>query len=219
VPHVEDWQFVSGQKKHTQDGSQLVSLMKGIGMGRRPSAAVDIGCGDGIIAFDMLTRKRATRVVAIDVLPEAVRAASHNLRQFIEADSAQVKRVSAAHFFRLKSNWDRFDLFAINPPFFASGSGRPNKFQTDQWARHDEKLGLKLWARGARRLLRTGGHLYCVFPTERLSETLKELSVNGVEPKEIWWFKDDLRKRRFFLRAVRGAKPGLVVHFDYIQKL
>jgi tRNA1(Val) A37 N6-methylase TrmN6 len=210
MSYKKDWHFLSGQKRHTQDGTQVVRLMKGIGKGHRPVYAIDVGCGDGIIAYDMLFHKKATKVIAIDIVTEAVKAARLNLESYGEL--AETRKISAAAFFRNKKNWDLFHRFVINPPFFVEGSGPANKNRHDQLARHDSTLSLSLWARGARRLLKTGGELYCVFPTERLSEALSSLSRNGVEPKELWWFKDDLRKRRFFLRAMRGAKAGIIVH-------
>jgi tRNA1(Val) A37 N6-methylase TrmN6 len=152
----------------------------------------------------------------VEIVRSAAEAAAHNLKHQIERGLAQVRKSSAEAIFKDKCNWDRFDRFVINPPFFAHGSGRPNHRDVDQMARHDARLTLKSWARGARRLLKTGGELYCIFPTERLSELLSELTKQDVEPKEIWWFKNDKRKRRVFLRAVRGAKPGLLIHFDCV---
>jgi len=204
-----------GQKRHTQDGSQLVQLMKSVGRGLKTVRAVDVGCGDGIMAHEMLSLGRATHVTALDLSPSAVTAARQNLSPALANGRAEVWCIDAAKFFRSKTHWDKFDRFVINPPFFVERSGRPNKNLKDQWARHDGKLKLRVWAVGARHLLKTGGELYCVFPTERLTELIVELSRNHIEPKELWWFKSDFRKRRVFLRAIRGAKPGLVIHFDY----
>lgn len=212
---MKTWKFASGQKKHTQDGTQLVRIMKGIGYGRKQVLAVDVGCGDGIIAHDLIKRHKATHVMALDRLASAARLAKENLERFGHSDKAQVLHMSAQKFFRDSRQWDRFDRFVINPPFFAAGSGKPNRRPVDQQARHEKTLKLRVWARGARRLLKTGGELYCVFPTERLSELFSVLTEEKVEPKELWWFQDDIKKRRFFLRAVRNAKSGLIVHFNF----
>ena len=206
-----NWQFVSGQKKHTEDGPSLVALIKGIGHGKRPVRAIDVGCGDGIIAHELLKHRKATSVVAIDIQSAAVAATKINLKPFIEEGVAHVTKMSAQGFFRQRKNWHQFDRFVINPPFFVEGSGRANKNSLDQTARHEGGLTLKVWAQGARRLLKSGGELYCVFPTERLSELLAVLSAKGIEPKNLWWLKDDPRQRRVFVRAVRGGRPGLQV--------
>jgi tRNA1(Val) A37 N6-methylase TrmN6 len=129
-----------------------------------------------------------------------------------------VLKSSAQSFFKKSINTDSFDYVVINPPFFKKGSGLKNKNKQDQWARHEDKLTLSVWTRGVKKILRTGGELYCVFPTERLAELLTELSKCNVEAKEIWWLKQDKRKRRFFLRAIKGARPGIVVHFDFSLK-
>lgn len=209
----DPWKYTPGAKSHTQDGTELVKLMKSVGHGRKSVRAIDVGCGDGIIAYDLLTLNKATEVLAIDISSAAIETAKINLSALIEKKVAVVKKIRAQRIFRNKSHSDAFDRFVINPPFFTKGSGRKNKKSSDQEARHEETLRLKEWALGARRLLKTGGELYFVFPTERLGEACHVLSENDVEPKEIWWLKEDLRRRRFFMRAVRGAKPGLKVHF------
>lgn len=213
---MSSWHFPDGCKRHTQDGSQIVELMKQVGLGQRPVLAIDVGCGDGIITHDILLKKRATSVVAFDVLPQYVDAAEKNLATQIARGTVIVFKRSAHAVFRERSHWDHYDRFVINPPFFAARSGRANRTHYDQRARHEGSLSLKVWARGAKKLLRTGGELYCVFPTERLGELVHELSQCSIEPKEIWWLKDDLRRRRVFLRGVRGARPGLQVHIDYV---
>jgi tRNA1(Val) A37 N6-methylase TrmN6 len=209
------WKFLEGQKKHTQDGSNIVSLMKSIGRGQKKVLAIDVGCGDGIISYDLLSLGRATEVLAIDISASAIATAAENLFDLGKEGRVQLMRISAKAFFKQKEYWDSFDRFVINPPFFKRASGRPNKTHLDQMARHETSLKLRDWAVGARRLLKTGGELYCVFPSERLSECLSTLSLNCVEPKEIWWLRQDLRRRRFFLRAVRNANPGVIVHIDH----
>ena len=211
----DHWHFVEGQTRHPQDGCMLALLMKGIGHGRRPVFAVDVGCGDGIIAFDIFRHRRATKVLAVDSVEACCSAAKKNLSPYIEKGVAQVLKMTAARVFRDKNNWGRFDRFVINPPFFVKGSGESNRRALDQSARHEVSLSLKIWSRGARKLLKTGGELYCVFPTERFGELVTVLSLAGVEPKEVWWFKADRRKRRVFVRAVKGARPGIIFHFDH----
>lgn len=189
--------------------------MKGIGKGHRRIRAIDIGCGDGIIAFEILKHHKAIHVTAIDIDNEAVAAAAENLERDVEAGRAVVMKKNAKAFFADSKNAEMFERVVINPPFFVHGSGPANKRTRDQEARHEKTLQLKVWAKGVRRLLGTGGELYCVFPTERMAELFSELRKNDLEPKEVWWFKNDLRKRRFFLRAMRGARPGLIVHMDF----
>lgn len=209
------WKFSETTKKHTQDGPNLVRLMKSIGKGQRPVRAIDIGCGDGIIAYEILEFHKATHVVAIEIQKEAAAIASQNLSKEIEKGRAEVLKTSVQKYFKNKKKFGSFDRVVINPPFFRDGSGPENKKRKDQMARHEASLKLKTWVKGSAKLLKTGGELYCVFPTERMSELFSELSKNSLEPKEIWWFKNDLRKRRFFLRAMRDARPGIIVNFDF----
>jgi tRNA1Val (adenine37-N6)-methyltransferase len=211
------WAHISNQKKHTQDGCQLAALMKKAPP-RRPIRAVDIGCGDGIITFEILRLGKVTSVISLDISPLAIKAMKKNLSEYITLGKVEALRASANTFFKNKKHWDCFDRLVINPPFFASGSGPKNKTDLDHLARHEGSLHLRVWGKGAWRLLKTGGDLYCVFPTERMAECLRILSQCKVEPKEIWWLKDDKRKRRFFLRATKGGSAGLIIHFDKVLK-
>ncbi|MCC6278264.1 MAG: methyltransferase [Oligoflexia bacterium] len=210
-----NWVFVEGQRRHSQDGSNLVFLMKGIGKGIRPVKAVDIGCGDGIIAYDMLKYKKATSVFALDISKEAIVAAGENLQGFVEAGTVAIERVDARRVFGRRQWSGKFDLAVINPPFFSEGSGIESQRGLDNLARRDKRLPLRVWARGASKLLRSGGELYCVFPTERLAELVAALKLFKLEPKSLWWASHDRRKRRFFLRAVKDGKCGLRVETDF----
>jgi tRNA1(Val) A37 N6-methylase TrmN6 len=205
------WTHVPHQKRHTQDGCQLAGLMR---PAKKNVRAIDVGCGDGIIAFELIRLGRANKVFAFDVSKFAIEAAQENLKELILKNEVELACSSASTIFKKKKFWDSFNLFVINPPFFPPNSGQKSKKGHDQLARHEGSLTLELWAKGAGRLLRIGGELFCVFPTERLAECFSLLRKNRVEPKELWWFKNDKRKRRFFLRAVRGGRPGLRVHFE-----
>jgi tRNA1Val (adenine37-N6)-methyltransferase len=205
---MSHWLHPVEMKRHTQDGCQLAAIMKNAPP-RKAIKAIDVGCGDGIIIFEMLRLHKATEAVGIDILSGAIKAAEHNLAESLSQNKVSLHKISASNFFRNKKHWDSYDRFVINPPFFSSGSGTENKKSLDQVARHEGSLSLKIWAKGAGKLLKTGGELYCVFPSERLAECFNVLSSSGVEPKELWWLKADKRKRRFFLRAVRGGRPGL----------
>lgn len=214
---MSHWHHPLEMKRHTQDGCQLAALMKGLPP-RKGMKAIDVGCGDGIIIFEMLRLQKATEVVGIDILAGAIKAAENNLADPVNHGRVQLYKISASRFFRNKKHWDLYDQFVINPPFFSLGSGTENKKNLDQVARHEGSLSLRVWAQGAKRLLKTGGELYCVFPSERLAECFSVLSSCGVEPKELWWLKADKKKRRFFLRAVRGGRPGLKINFETVLK-
>lgn len=204
-------------KRHTQDGCQLAAIMKNAPP-HKIIKAINVGCGDGIIIFEMLRLHKATQIVGIDILTGAIKAAENNLSGPILEEKVHLHKISASRFFRNIKHWDSYDRFVINPPFFSSGSGTESRKALDQVARHEGSLSLKVWAKGAGKLLKTGGELYCAFPSERLAECLKVLSTYGVEPKELWWLKADKRKRRFFLRAVRGGKPGIRISFETVLK-
>lgn len=207
------WEFISGQKKHTQDATMLVTLMKDIGLGRKPVKCLDIGCGDGIIAHDLIKLKKATQVVGIEISKAAIEIARKNLAP--HEGRIELHHISAQKFLKNPKWNEAFDCVVINPPFFKKGSGLQNKTKLDQMARYEEALSVKTWVKGGAKVLRSGGELYCVFPTERLAELITELKKVKLEPKNIWWFKQDLKSRRFFLRAVKNGKSGLVVNRNW----
>ena len=100
----------------------------------RPTDALDLGTGSGIIAITLAVERPRSRVIAIDVSPEALVIAQDN-----------AERLDARNLRLLQGDWltplppnERYDLIISNPPYIAEDD--PHLRQGD--LRHEPDLAL-----------------------------------------------------------------------------
>lgn len=120
---------------------------------------LDVGTGTGVIALMMAQRTAKARITAIDIDSEAICEAKDNVdlspwSDRIECLCQAVQELSHSP----------FDLIISNPPFFENSLHSPSSQRTT--ARHTSSLGFEELICSAQRLLREGGYLAVVLPTE-----------------------------------------------------
>lgn len=121
---------------------------------------LDVGTGSGIVALMALQRNADARVVALDIDSDAVAQTRRN------ADNTPwCERVTAVCSDVAEYEGDiKFDHILSNPPYFVESTHSPNS-QRDK-ARNVESLPFEVLVRSAERLLRRGGRLTVILPTE-----------------------------------------------------
>lgn len=82
-----------------------------------PSATLDFGTGSGCIALALAAKSPLTRIVALDISPEALAAAQQNASQNKVNDRIEFRLGDG--FAALKPD-EQFDLIVSNPPYIAS---------------------------------------------------------------------------------------------------
>ena len=148
----------------------------------RPGDTVlDIGTGTGLIG--LLTAKQgASRVVATDINPAAVRNALHNARRLGYGDIFEVRQVSMEHpeAFAVIGPGETFDLIVTDPPF---RNFKPRKMR--EYALGDENYALlKSILAGARDHLTESGRLLLFQGyREGISLTFDLAEANGLEAR------------------------------------
>ena len=112
----------------------------------RPADVLDLGTGSGIIAITLAAERPQTRVVAVDVCPEALAIAQAN-----------AERLGANNLRLLQGDWltplppnERYDLIVSNPPYIAEND--PHLRRGD--LRHEPGLALASGADGLTALRR-----------------------------------------------------------------
>lgn len=144
--------------RYTSDAMWLTGFA--LGVGPRPSRALDLGTGSGVIA--LLLAARGIPTVGVDVRPEwaplwrETLAASRTLApvELVQGDIAD--GVDGP-----------FDLVVSNPPFFAAGTG---PVAPDPWrraARTESTAPLARFVEVALHALAPGGRFCVVLPRER----------------------------------------------------
>ena len=148
---------------------------------RAGDVVLDIGTGTGLIG--LLTAKQgASRVVATDINPAAVRNARHNARRLGYEGLFDVREVSMEHpeAFAVIAPGETFDLIVTDPPF---RNFKPKKMR--EYALGDENYALlKSILAGAREHLTESGRLLLFQGyREGIALTFDLAEANGMEAR------------------------------------
>ncbi|MEE1148658.1 MAG: methyltransferase [Alistipes sp.] len=121
---------------------------------------LDMGTGTGLIAIMAAQRNAEARIVAVDIVEDAVAEARRNV-----ANTAWAERIEILHCDVNEYHADeKFDHIVSNPPFFTETLQSPDEAR--RTARHATTLTYENIVERAEALLRDGGRLSVVLPTE-----------------------------------------------------
>lgn len=157
---------------------------------------IDLGTGCGILPLVLLFRRKAPRIVGVEIQPSLADLARRNARlnRFASRIKIWEKDLKDLGTNRLKGN---FDLVLSNPPYRKIGSGRINPDQEKAWARHEVKTTLGDVLRVAYHILKDKGRLAMIYPASRAADLMKEMAGFHLEPKRLQFVhsheKDDAR--------------------------
>jgi tRNA1(Val) A37 N6-methylase TrmN6 len=186
---------------------------------------VDLGAGPGAAGFSVACRTRA-RVSLVDIDAQALRFAEESLVMPENARFADRIALCLADVAGPVSDFAAAGLTAgtldhaiANPPFFRPGMHRAAPDPDRARARMLGADGLAPWLRRAASLLRTGGTVNLILPTELLPQVIAgidgrfgALDVMPVHPRE------GAAADRILVRGVKASRagmrivPGIVMH-------
>ena len=188
------------------DSVLLVNLAK-IGA---EDKVIDLGTGCGVMAILTAVKKRAKKVVGIEIDKDVVDMAKrsvkrNNLEDRVEILCADVKDLKGA------VDGGTYDKAICNPPYFSSDDGtlqKGTKAQARKWI----DTTLDDFVKGAKYALKNGGDLYVIYKADRLVELVCSLHQNGLEPKHITYVYPKLSKGvdTVIVSAKKGGKTGLI---------
>ena len=169
--------------------------------------ALDLGCGGGALALQMLGRMPGLRVTGVDVLPRAAERTRMNgslngwVIETVCGDVRELDRLFPP---------DSFDLAAGNLPYWPASAPGAESRERDTARR--ESCPPEALCRAAARVLRTGGRLALVYPPERLTDLMAAMRAAGLEPKRLRLVqKRDKPPCAVLLEGRKGAKHGLEI--------
>ena len=178
---------------------------------------MDLGCASGAIALLLLSKSEKLHMSGLDIVHDAVELAKENMREngleersrIIHGDIREHRRLFTA---------GSFDLVAVNPPYFAAGSGAISPKSGRDAARGETQCSLEDIVSAATFLLRTGGSFNMVHRPERLSEAMCCMSRLGLEAKRLRLVchKAESAPSLVLIEGRRGAKPGLKIEAPLI---
>ncbi|MBI5015652.1 MAG: methyltransferase [Deltaproteobacteria bacterium] len=180
---------------------------------RPVDAAVDLGCGCGVVALCLLALGGARRVVGVDVQAEMVERA----RRSAEANGWEERccRFLASDVGAVRQHLEpqSVALVVANPPYRRADQGRHSPDAPTAAARHEVAGTLGDFVSAAAFLLRERGALCLVYPAPRLTALLSACRGARLEPKVLWLTqpRDGRPASLALLRCVKGAGEGLEV--------
>lgn len=151
---------------------------------------LDVGTGSGIIAIMAAQRNATAYITALDIDADAVAQAQANILA-----TPWHNRIACKHFdIKAFASDAKFDHIISNPPYFVEKTHSPNAQRS--LARSAESLPFRVLVESAERLLKEGGKLSVVLPTESallfryeaferlwLSRLCSVVTVEGDAPK------------------------------------
>ncbi len=167
---------------------------------------IDLGTGCGILPLILLFRRKAARVIGVEIQPSLADLARRNaaLNRFASRIKIWEKDFKDLTTKKLK---DVSDLLLSNPPYRRVGSGRINPDQEKALARHEINATLGDTLRVAYHLLKDRGRLVMIYPASRATDLIKEMARFHLEPKRVQ-FVHSHEKGEARLILVEALKEG-----------
>lgn len=133
--------------------------------------AVDIGCGCGILPILLADQYPELKIVGVEIQEELAHYARKNVRENNHENRITII-TEDIHTYSQKCSFKKNDLVVANPPYKKRGTGRLNPDSGKAIARHEIMLDLPGVIKSAHHLLSTSGHLYIIYPADRLPDII-----------------------------------------------
>ena len=164
-------------------------------------SVVDLGTGNGAVAFIMSHKNENCSLTGIDLQAKAIELARRSCSMngldgrmdFVQCDAAEL----AGKMPQLRG---AADVVVSNPPYVARGAGLTNDGDSKFISRQETTAGVEEFAAAAAFCLKDRGHFFMVHRPSRLVDIFCFCRKHALEPKDIR-----------FVRPRQGAKPNIVL--------
>ena len=172
----------------------------------KKDTVLDIGTNTGALLLyaSMFNPKK---MIGIDINEKALELAKKNM---------EVNNISNVELIHVDANTyqaEEADVVICNPPYFETDPKLLSKDEYKNLAKHEGSLTLENLIKIIRRNLKNHGTLFLLFLTSRLTEVIEELKKNKMIVKKLKFVYDENKEvsNVVLIKAVKGAKPGIVV--------
>lgn len=170
------------------DAFMLVDYVSELVMAPGSKNMCDLCSGTGIIPLMLCDRFDGLRASAVEINPKAAllskkSAAESGLDDRFSVFCEDLKNVK--NFFES----EQFDFITCNPPYMTANCGKMCDCDDITLARHEIACNIYDVFAAAFYLLRTGGCIYIVYRTDRLSSLMDAAKKNRFEIKDLRLFK------------------------------
>lgn len=173
----------------------------------------DLCSGTGIIPLMLCDRFKGMRASLVEINPGAAALSEMSAKESgldgnISVFNLDLKTVKE-HF-----EPESFDFVTCNPPYMTADSGKMCDNEDITLARHEIACNISDVFAAAFHLLRTGGCIYLVYRTDRLSSLMSAAKENKFEIKDLRFYK--MKNGSDFCellvcKAKKNAKEGMKI--------
>ena len=179
---------------------------------RAADKLVDLGTGCGVIPLILAYRHPGITAIGIEIQNKLADLAISN----VLANRMQNRiNVLCLDMRQLKPAMigGPADAVVCNPPYRSPNSGRLNPDSQRAIARHELKVRLIDVLETARRVLRTAGRFFTIYPAQRIAELLAQMHLAGIEPKLIRVVHSRLEEeaKLILVAGTKGARAGITI--------
>lgn len=176
---------------------------------RKNSVCAELGAGSGVISLLGAKKEKFSLCHAIEIQKEIYGLSLKNVKENsleervipLNADIRDISSASLGH---------EVDIVFSNPPYMRADSGKANERSEKYIARHEVCGSISDFCSAASKILKFGGHFYCVYRPDRLPELICSLRAWGLEPKRVTLVYPDSDSTPCILLvdSVKGGSEG-----------
>ena len=170
-------------------------------------SAIELGSGTGIISMLLLARGKINTVDCVELQSEyaelTCRNAEHNgLSDRLRAVCADVRDYRTDK---------ECELVFTNPPYMKATSGKSNRDDKKNVARHEVAGTIYDFCKSGAKLLKYGGAFAVVYRPDRLIDLIDAMRSAGLEPKRMTYVHANEKSEpsMVLIEAKKGGKCGL----------
>lgn len=182
-------------------------LLAGFCAFKKGDRLIDIGAGNGVLAFSLMGRGFDGPATLLEMEGEALALARRTAEENGLEDRVSFLEQDLRHYKPPR----QFSLALANPPYFAAGP--PSPLPARAAARHGGGATLAEVCAAAARCLQPGGRLNLCIPPARLATLMALLVGEGLAPKKMRLVRPAPQKPPFLalVCAVQGGGEGLEI--------
>lgn len=175
----------------------------------RGERVVDLGTGSGVIAILVAAKTPCKEVVGIEIQPRLADMASRSVEVNGLSDRVKILNCDMKDAPELLGR-ESFDVVVSNPPYMIAEGESDDEVEI---CKREFKITLREVIRTATKLLKYGGNLYMILKSERLTDLISFMRLEGVEPKRLIPVQPTIKKDidTVIVEGKKAGKPGLVM--------
>jgi len=179
---------------------------------RAADKLLDLGTGCGVIPLILTYRHPGITAIGIEIQNELAELAISNVFANRMQNRINVLRLDMR---QLKPAMigGPADAVVCNPPYRSPNSGKLNPDAQRAIARQELKVCLIDVLETARRVLRTAGRFFTIYPAQRIAELFSQMHLSGIEPKRIRVVHPRLEEeaKLILVAGTKGAREGMTI--------